>query len=685
MNGSEFFSMIAGKTSFGGLHPDVAAFFKTYLSHEKAIEFDGRYVVNTHFPPYPSRAFDSFAGQFTTTGNPDNRQLYSVTLAVTNRCGYRCWHCYNAGRSTDDLPLCAWEKIAVELTELHTVNITLSGGEPLLRDDLEAIAGLFADRSNIVINTTGYSFTGERAAALKEAGVFGVGISLDSHIEEIHDRLRGKPGAFGTALKAIGTARDNHLYPYVIAVVTPDLLEEGTFESFLGFAADNGALEIHLLEPCPTGNLSGNTDALLDERHRTRILDYQERIARRDDLPILSSFMYLESPEAFGCGAGLTHLYIDGTGEVCPCNFVPLSFGNAAREKLTDILGRMGEHFRKPRTCCVGHVLAECVPPGKRPTDPVTSSHICREHLPADHDIPKFFAVRSAATGCVGKKELEQAYDGVHSYYDEFWVSEAGKPVIGLIDRLSLKGNERIFEAGCGTGYATTMLAGHLNPRGSLTAVDISGGMIGEAKKRFGDTVPENVTFVAGDALEKLEDIDCRDVIFSSWVLGYIPLAQFFTAVKKSLADGGVLGFIVHRKNSPSRETGIFGEIIAEDPSALTKQVDFDFPIDAEHLRQCLESAGLHTQSIEEGSVVFRYDTPERVLEHLLKSGAGTAFYEAVAAVRRAELEKRFLKILGDRNPPGEPFDVVHDYLSCVAVKPDCRTETQQEKKRMVV
>ena len=54
------------------------------------------------------------------------------------------------------------------------------------------------------------------------------------------------------------------------------------------------------------------------------------------------------------------------------------------------------------------------------------------------------------------------------SLYDEFWLKEAGKPVDTLIAKLSLAGDERVFEAGCGTGYATVLLAARLQKRENL-------------------------------------------------------------------------------------------------------------------------------------------------------------------------------------------------------------------------
>lgn len=82
-----------------------------------------------------------------------------------------------------------------------------------------------------------------------------------------------------------------------------------------------------------------------------------------------------------------------------------------------------------------------------------------------------------------------------------------------------------------------------------------------------------------------------------------------------------------------------------------------------------MAAAGLTVEELWESAITFRYPTAEAVLEHLLKSGAGTAFYEAVDSARRAALEKQFLTRLTHRNASKPHFDVVHDYVTCIAVK----------------
>jgi len=77
MRGDEFFQEIASRPPLTKLHPRVASFLKSYLAGEKVIPFGGKRVINTQFPPYPSRAFESLLDHFL---KDDAKRLYSVTL-----------------------------------------------------------------------------------------------------------------------------------------------------------------------------------------------------------------------------------------------------------------------------------------------------------------------------------------------------------------------------------------------------------------------------------------------------------------------------------------------------------------------------------------------------------------------------------------------------------------------------
>ncbi len=663
MNGKEWLQTLAADPMSSRLSPAMMKFLSDYLAREKVVDFDGCKVINTHFPPYPSGAFERLIEQLTQDGSQGS--LYSVTWAVTNRCCFACRHCYNAGRCQDDVPPATMQNLAVQLRQRGATMVTLTGGEPLLRPDLEDICRALGEDVTTIIGTTGWGLTPARARALRESGAFGMGISLDSDDEREHDTNRGRPGAFRAAVDAVETAGCAGLYPYVVTMANRDLLQPERFYGLLEFAGYIGAREVHLLEPSLTGNLAGRTDLAFGRAERRQIMAYQRDVAAREDLPVLSTFTYLESECTFGCGAGLQHIYIDGSGELCPCNLIPMSFGNIAADGFEPALTRMGRHFQCTRAGCAAKLLARHVRTADLPTPPDVSDQLCAEHLPAKHAVPAFVKARLQLCEHVGSEDLRQTYDQVNGDYDRFWVSKAGRPVTELIERLQLAGDESVFEAGCGTGFGTRQLASGINGSGRVDAVDLSAGMLAQARRRVNGTAADRVHFRHGDALQLLADTRDLDLVISTWVLGYIPLRPFFMTAAEALRPGGRVAFVVHRDNSPREPMELYRRLIALDPSVMVKQVDFDFPTDAAAAKEVLRASGFRREVLWEGKVVFRYDTPQEVLDHLLKSGAGTVFYEAVDPARREELTARFLNALADQDR--DHYDVVHDYVAGIA------------------
>jgi hypothetical protein len=138
-------------------------------------------------------------------------------------------------------------------------------------------------------------------------------------------------------------------------------------------------------------------------------------------------------------------------------------------------------------------------------------------------------------------------------------------------------------------------------------------------------------------------------------------------AAAQALSPGGRLALIVHRENSPEEEFGIFSSLVARNPLVMTRRVAFDFPRNGAHLESLVDEAGLAVVNKWEGSAVFRYSTAGEVLDHLLKSGAGTVFYDAIDRSVRDGLTREFLELLQERKGKRKTFQVRHDYVACIA------------------
>ena len=141
-----------------------------------------------------------------------------ATLLVTNRCNLKCNYCYARvfERKIEDMPLQEIFKIIDGLKALGTVLVVLSGGEPLLRDDLPDIISHVKKNGLLCEVLTNGAQVSERRKELKNIDY--LCISLDGN-ETDNDRARGR-GSYGAAILAIKTALDMGIQTRIHATLT---------------------------------------------------------------------------------------------------------------------------------------------------------------------------------------------------------------------------------------------------------------------------------------------------------------------------------------------------------------------------------------------------------------------------------------------------------------------------------
>ncbi len=134
-----------------------------------------------------------------------------VVWNLTRRCNLACRHCYSDAADRADgeelsPPEC--RDLIDDLAAFGCPVLLFSGGEPLTRPDLPELAAYAGERGlRTVVSSNGTLIDAAHARALKEAGVAYVGVSIDG-LEKVHDRFRGRPGAFGQAWDGIRACRE---------------------------------------------------------------------------------------------------------------------------------------------------------------------------------------------------------------------------------------------------------------------------------------------------------------------------------------------------------------------------------------------------------------------------------------------------------------------------------------------
>lgn len=154
------------------------------------------------------------------------RQIKDLRISLTDRCNFCCFYCRSAGDtlSTPRESVLTFEEI-IYLTEIFVglgiEKVRLTGGEPLLRKDLEtlvsSLAGLKPKLRDLAITTNGFGLR-NRARELKKAGLDRVTVSLDSLEPENFRRITGVD-KLNEVLSGIRAARDANLSPVKINAV----------------------------------------------------------------------------------------------------------------------------------------------------------------------------------------------------------------------------------------------------------------------------------------------------------------------------------------------------------------------------------------------------------------------------------------------------------------------------------
>ena len=269
----------------------------------------------------------------------------SVDLAITNRCNLRCTYCSHftgAGDVGQDLPKDEWLQFFEELNRCAVMNVTLQGGEPFCRKDLqELIEGIVSNRMRFNILSNGTLITDEMAIFLASTGrCDSVQVSIDGSIPTTHDACRGE-GNFMRAMQGIKSLQ-TYKIPVPVRVtihrqnvrdlenVTKLLLEDTNLPSFstnaasyMGLCRQNAeqvqlnaaertlAMETLLrLTKIYNGRISATAGPLAEGRDWLKMLK-----ALREGQESINGRGYLS-----GCNGPMNTLAVRADGVMTPCS-----------------------------------------------------------------------------------------------------------------------------------------------------------------------------------------------------------------------------------------------------------------------------------------------------------------------------------------------------------------------------
>lgn len=267
---------------------------------------------------------------------------------ITHQCNLKCPHCYTAAgrRAVDELTTTECFSVIDSLVELGAKTIGWTGGEPLLRSDLEEIVSYGRERGKFTqgVTTNALLLDEPRGRSLKEAGISYIQISLDGSDPERNKAMRhATEQDFYKVIDAVRVCKKLGLQLDLAMLLGHENLDDAY--NFIQLAKREGVTHIRYCNfiPWGRGKRKDVIQRLLFREHRDRLKAFVESASTRNS-PVEMfgpGFGPLPSEYYFHpCVAGVQIMYISARGDVFPCTSLlddQFRVGNIRERSLSDI------------------------------------------------------------------------------------------------------------------------------------------------------------------------------------------------------------------------------------------------------------------------------------------------------------------------------------------------------------
>ncbi len=260
---------------------------------------------------------------------------------------------------------------------------------------------------------------------------------------------------------------------------------------------------------------------------------------------------------------------------------------------------------------------------------------------------------------------VSQSYNRISNQYDQVWTNHMRNLTEAMINRLDISQGDKSMDLTCGTGYATSLLAGRtgIKPMG----VDRSQGMIEQARSNHG----EICDFTVADIIEylKSQPDNSFDIITCCWGLGYSKPFTVIKQIRRILKPGGQLGIIDNSLFSLKEILYCSFLTFAEQPQKLHNLMRFKFLPGCNTLTSMYRLARLKTEYKENGSKSYFVNSGMEAINRLRSTGAAAGFEYAADEKDSDDIFDRFAEIIEQKYLKEGKIEVIHRYLTAIAQK----------------
>lgn len=302
-----------------------------------SLALNAKYMLSSFKPLLAAR---TAYGYMTYLANRRPRLRY-VDVVIGYNCNLKCEHCLcetlkAPGRAA--LTPEEWQGVGKECRDLGSVVFGIQGGEPLVYNNLLTIIQGLSPRQNfITIKSNGTLATPEMAKKLKDAGVDSVSIGFgpvpnEYDFSEYDRNTRHLENAFASSLKSIDIVAAAGIRPFISVVVGRRNIGSKVFRDMVDLARERGCI-LNLSLAVPVGSWECSRDVMLTPEDRTELNEIM-----RHNPHVRTDFQ--SNWLIDGCGGLKEKIYITPYGDVMPCPFLHISFGNVREEPLAKIWSR---------------------------------------------------------------------------------------------------------------------------------------------------------------------------------------------------------------------------------------------------------------------------------------------------------------------------------------------------------
>jgi MoaA/NifB/PqqE/SkfB family radical SAM enzyme len=272
----------------------------------------------------------------------------TCTLSITPRCPCKCVHCSADRFVTEkrrELTLDELKSVVDQAVDLGVSNVVFTGGEPMVRQDLyDLIAHVDKTRAHVMIFTSGVLLTDKNVERLAAAGLDSLNVSIDADSAATHDELRRMPGAFQKAFEGARRARAAGILTGISTYGSHETVASGSLEHILNMARDDGFHEVTIFDCVPTGKFLNAPEVRMGRKDIKRIRAMAERFNASEHPMGITAQAKANAHDGGGCFGGFAQFYMTCYGDINPCDFNPVTFGNVLEAPLETIWRRIVSH-----------------------------------------------------------------------------------------------------------------------------------------------------------------------------------------------------------------------------------------------------------------------------------------------------------------------------------------------------